>query len=337
MQWTRRQVVLGVVALVAALVAGIFALVFALSDDDDGVAISAGSVAGLDRWDLVQAGSESPFLPTLANADLSVGPNRLSFTVQDADGLIVSDVAVVAHIYELDVDRERPVSSAPAEFIPYGAESPVPQLHQHASGSSLSDAARFVGAGVYVVPVQFARAGVWGVEFQITPPAGEAVLVNFRLSVRVESQAPGLGEQAPASLSRSLGDEPAIERLTSDPAPEPGLYQQRIDEALLTGQPLIVAFVTPAFCHSRTCGPTLEVVKSVWRAQAPAVQAIHVEVFENPHEPNQLRESAAFLEWDLPSEPWVFVIDSAGTITARFEGTITVQELSDAVEAVLAE
>ena len=336
MKWTRRRVALGVVALVAALVAGVFALVLAL-DESNGGEVSAGAAAGLDRWDLVQAGSEAPYLPTLANADLSVGPNRLSFTVQDADGLIVSDVVVVASLYNLERDRQRPVRSAAAEFVPYGAESPVPEGHRHAGGSSLSDASRFVGAGVYVVPVSFDRAGVWGVEFQITSPNEEAVLVNFRLSVRAESQAPELGEAAPASRSRSLLDEPEIARLTSDPAPEPGLYQLRIDEALQAGQPLIVAFATPAFCHSRTCGPTLDVVKSVWRAFAPAVLAIHVEVFENPHEPDGLREAAAFVEWDLPSEPWVFVIDSAGLITARFEGTVTVRELSEAVQAALVE
>ena len=201
----------------------------------------------------------------------------------------------------------------------------------------MSDVARYVGAGVYVAPVRFGRAGIWGVEFAIKPPGGEEVLVNFRLSVREESQAPELGEMAPASRSRSLGDEPDIRRLTSDPAPEPGLYQLRIDEALRSGQPLIVAFSTPTFCHSRTCGPTLEIVKQVWRAFAPRVQAIHVEIFENPHEPEALREAAAFLEWDLPSEPWVFVIDAGGTIRARFEGTVTVLELSEAVKAVLGE
>ena len=331
-----RRTVLGVVALVAAVVVGVLAVVLALSSGDED-AVSGGAAAGLDRWDLVQAGGEAPYLPTLANADLSVGMNRLSFTVQDARGLTVSDVDVVARIYDLERDRERPVDSVAAFFISYGAESPLPQAHRHVGGSGVSDAGRYVGAGVYVAPVRFGRAGIWGIEFAIKPPEGEETLVHFRLSVREESQAPGLGEMAPASRTRSLGDEPDIRRLTSDPAPEPGLYQLRLDEALRGGQPLIVAFSTPAFCHSRTCGPTLEIVKQVWRAWAPRVQAIHVEIFENPHEPQALREAAAFLEWDLPSEPWVFVIDAGGTIRARFEGTVTVQELTEAVKAVLGE
>lgn len=123
--------------------------------------------------------------------------------------------------------------------------------------------------------------------------------------------------------------------LATVPRPEPGLYEVSIVEALAQGRPLIVAFSTPAYCHSRTCGPTLEVVKEAWRDYAGRVNAIHVEVFENPQEPEALRESAAFKEWRLPSEPWVFVIGGDGRIAARFEGTVTARELREAVEAAL--
>ena len=284
---------------------------------------------GLDRWAVIQLDPNAPFLPTLANADVGVGPNRLSFTVQDERGRIRPDLTVRVALYDLAADPNVPVLAQFAQFISFAAESPLPVPHQHAAGASLSDNARYVGAGIYVVPAYFPRGGTWGIEFAIAPAdepfdEDEAEIVLFRLAVREQRAAPVAGDAALATPSRTLLDEPDLGRLTSDPRPEPGLYQLSIDDALANGRPLLLVFATPAFCHSRTCAPTLDVVKAVWRDHAADLDAIHVEVFENPHEPSALAESAAFLAWDLPSEPWVFLM---GTIVAAYEGSVTDREL----------
>jgi hypothetical protein len=38
--------------------------------------------------------------------------------------------------------------------------------------------------------------------------------------------------------------------------------------------------------------------------------------------------------YNLPTEPWLFVIDCGGEIDTRIEGAFSVTELSDAVERV---
>jgi hypothetical protein len=225
----------------------------------------------------------------------------------------------------------------------------VPSAHTHSSdsslsGSSLSDEARYVGAGVYVVPAFFPWEGIWGLEFTFRDGSrddgsdgdgGEGEVVLFRLQVRDRSSAPSVGDAAIAVETRTVTDEPRLERLTSDSIPEPGLYALSIDEALASEWPLVLIFSTPAFCHSRTCGPSLEVVKGVWRDFASDIDAIHVEVFENPDEADDLREAPAFNAWRLPTEPWIFVIDGDGIIFSRYEGTITEVELRGDVMAVL--
>ena len=260
--------------------------------------------------------------------------------MQDDRGQIRGDLTVRVGIYDLAVDPDTPVATAFAQFISYEAESPLPPAHGHAAGGSLSDNARYVGAGVYVVPAFFPRPGTWGLEFAIGPEGMrfeeegfETVL--FRLAVRERGVVPGPGDAAIAVRSRTLLEEPDLGRLTSDPRPEPGLYQLSIDEALLNGRPLVLIFATPGFCHSRTCGPSVDVVKGVWRDYAGEVDAIHVEVFENPEDAERLREAEAFLAWELPSEPWIFVIDGAGTIVSSYEGTVTDRELRGDVEVVL--
>jgi hypothetical protein len=40
-------------------------------------------------------------------------------------------------------------------------------------------------------------------------------------------------------------------------------------------------------------------------------------------------------EWNLTSEPWTFVIDRKGTITARLGGPVSRRELTQSLEADL--
>ena len=42
----------------------------------------------------------------------------------------------------------------------------------------------------------------------------------------------------------------------------------------------------------------------------------------------------AVVEWALPAEPWVFVTDANGVVSASFEGAASDAELSDAFAAV---
>ena len=334
MQHSARWAAAGLV-IVASVVALSAALLLASGSGADAVPVAT-SPSGVARWQQVEVNRYAPFLPVLANADLAVGANRVSFTVRDADGINRSGLRVAVNLYNLAVDPETPVGQQFARFIDYGEVSPVPAAHRHADGTSLSDNARFVGAGVYVVPAFFSVAGDWGLEFVISEAEDAAsVSVLFRLQVRERAAAPQVGEQAPSVATRTLLSEPDIHRLTSDLVPEPGLYQQSLDEALNNNRPIILIFSTPAYCHSRTCGPSLEVVKSIWRESVPRVTAIHVEVFENPQEPEALREAQAFIAWRLPSEPWIFLIDADGRIVARYEGTITAEELRADVRTLL--
>jgi peroxiredoxin len=39
--------------------------------------------------------------------------------------------------------------------------------------------------------------------------------------------------------------------------------------------------------------------------------------------------------FNLPSEPWVFIIDKRGRIAARMEGAYSVEELQNAMKAAL--
>jgi len=76
---------------------------------------------------------------------------------------------------------------------------------------------------------------------------------------------------------------------------------------VLGKKPVVLVFATPQFCQSRVCGPVVDPAKGV----RPQVRA-----------------------FNLPSEPWTFVIDRHGIIRTRIEGALSVAELENAVREV---
>ena len=291
-----------------------------------------------DPW-LAGAPADAAWLPVLATRDLAVGVARVAFTLQGGDR-DAPPPRVRADLYDLAADRERPVASQYARFVEFvstdgAAAQPTPfQPHGHEGGFSVSDELPAVGRGVYIVPVRLPRSGEWGIAFDIDDGEQRAQL-RFRFSVRERPAAPAKGDPAPASPTRSLADAP-LAQLSSDLNPEPALYQLSLADALALRRPLLLVFATPAFCHSRACAPVLEVVKTVWRARAAELIALHIEVFENPHQPDQLREAPAFIEWNLPSEPWIFVIDHQSRIYTAYEGAAAEAELTQDIDEALA-
>ena len=85
----------------------------------------------------------------------------------------------------------------------------------------------------------------------------------------------------------------------------------------------MVVFATPAFCVSATCGPQLSELGKVKEQFGGRANFVHVEVFKDPHLITGGRPTAGLVpaveEWGLPTEPWVFVVDARGLISAKFE------------------
>lgn len=142
-----------------------------------------------------------------------------------------------------------------------------------------------------------------------------------------------VGESAPLSKTRTLADAP-IEELTSDLTPEESYYEMTVAEAVQAG-PSVLIFATPAWCTSQSCGPMLDQVQAL-EADYPDLNYVHVEVYENIQvtDRNDLILVPAVTEWGLPTEPWLYVTDDTGTVTAAFEGAVSDTELRTALDEV---
>lgn len=184
--------------------------------------------------------------------------------------------------------------------------------------------------GIYRAEVDFDRAGVW--EVTVVPAEGDSLAPTL-FEVAEVSQTPGPGRAAPLVPTPTLADRP-IEALTTDPSPESALYELSLDEAFTSGRRSVVVFATPAFCRTAACGPMLELIKEV-APEHDDVNFVHVEIYDGFGEPGFVPDGAhlapAVVAWNLQSEPWVFVVDDAGVIAARFEGVIDGEELAAAL------
>ena len=250
-----------------------------------------------------------------ANADLSMGQERILLVVVEPDGTRLShpDAAVVIEVAP-DGDPSR-IQRQDATFI-----------------STIPDVAGFYGA-----IFDFDTPGSWQVT--VVPTSGdplETILVEVRGN---ECRAPGaaapcaprVGEMAPTVSTPTLG-EAELEDLTTDSDPDPRFYGLSLDEALINGRPSVIIFSTPAYCRTATCGPILDNVKAV-ADEYPGVDFVHIEIYTGLREPGFVPDIAhlapAVDEWTLPSEPWVFITNGSGVITARFEGAVGAGELRE--------
>lgn len=249
------------------------------------------------------AGIPEGAFPVVANADLAVGSQRLLVAVVTSDGESLA------------------ATELPVEFDLYSPEATEPTFT--VSGTFMWTVPEV--RGLYRTEAIFDRAGRWKIAAH-SPGDPPGPLIPF--DVAEEERAPTVGDPAPSAKTRTADEVADLSEITSDPDPDPRFYELSLDAALASGKPTVVVFATPGFCQSATCGPILDNVKQV-APDFPEVNFVHVEIYENLDATarDDLRVVAAVDTWRLPSEPWVFVVDEGGLITARFEGGVDPDEL----------
>jgi len=186
--------------------------------------------------------------------------------------------------------------------------------------------------GLYAAHVNIPEAATYQatIEADGLATAGPAGFVAYDDPPLIEP-----GEQAPASETRTSAEFPDLSVISSDPEPDPAMYESSVASAVTSGAASVIVFATPAFCTSQACGPLLDQVKTL-RPDYPGVEFVHVEIYEDLQvaTPEELTVVPATGEWGLPSEPWVFVVDGSGVVSSAFEGAASDDELTTAIDAV---
>ena len=267
----------------------------------------------------------------LTTSELVVGANRFAFGLLK-DGKLLADARVTVRVYALQNEDARLVAETPARYHALEVISQGNHVHIHPDGSRHVHGAATDVQGIYVGQVTFARPGAWGVE--VLAQLGDGRAEGARLSVDVlpVSRTPMPGTLAPRSRNLIAADVIDLRTIDSSEPPDPRLHQTRIADAIAQGKPQVIVFATPRYCTSRVCGPVVDVVRTLIPTYSTRVVFVHQEIWEAG---SLQRFSPTVEEWNLRSEPWIFVVDGGGIVRARFEGLTTRRELEAALRRVL--
>lgn len=277
-------------------------------------------VAGRPQRVLVglQAGGEEPKLIAFGDVRFDFGFLGTRGNILDRSTFSIQKSATFLPIPGQDIDAERdgPVAVAPSE-----------------------------GTGVYkAAGVEFPQAGFWRVRVTAELPTGtETATADFE--VLQETQVPGPGDQAPRTDNPTVGadgvDPQAIDSRATGGAevPDADLHETSVADALAAGRPVLVVVSTPVYCVSRFCGPITDMVDEVEDTYGDRMAFVHIEVWED-FQAQKINPAAA--EWIAvdsgggANEPWVWLVGSDGVIVDRWDNVATRDELTAAIEALLA-
>ena len=264
--------------------------------------------------------NEGEVMPILATTQLRLGTQRVSFLLATSQSLVKAPEATVSSTYLGDGQAKGESKQAKFHLWPYGVR------------------------GAYTTDLTFDQAGTWRLDIEVDGPDGP-LRGNISLDVAEKSTVPDIGAIPPLSPNKTIHTVDSLKELTTDYTPDPDLYQLTIGEAIITGRPTVIVFVTPAFCTSPTCGPQVDTVSELKDRHLGEANFIHVELYDNPHEIQGDLTKAVFSslveKWGLRSIPhwfnesWTFILGTDGRIAHRFEGFVTVDELDDALTKIL--
>jgi hypothetical protein len=286
---------------------------------------AAGSVVDDPDWPLGDT-PDAPLIPLLVSSLVSVGPNRLLYNITDARYQVLAspDVDTTVSVYALERDPETPVATVEGTYL----ETPLQR-------------------GMYRASVDLDCAGEWGMEVTATMPDGSTASARLRFQVHASGTTPAVGQPAPRSESPTASTLDELRLISTDPDPYPGAYERTIAEVVTAGQPSLIFFATPSFCQTGYCGPTVSLVKSVALDYRDRVGFVNVEPYELQTTENGLQPKLdaagdlipvqAVLDYGIPVEPYLFLVDANGDVFAKYEGVVGEDELRGAIEDVLAQ
>lgn len=269
----------------------------------------------------------------IANSTLAVGENRFVLLLFDEKGnplfgRPILGAQVRPRFFDLNSEEPRPGPDADARAIQIDRNV----VHQHEDGTV--ERHGFGPTAYYIAYVRFDHPGRWGVEINVVVDGEKLDPIPFQFDVLEKSREPAIGDPAPATRQPTLSDVEDIAEIDTSFPPRPHMHEMTVADALGSGKPVVLAFATPAFCVTRICAPTMDTVMDpLYKKYKDQAIFIHIEPWKlkEAREGTGLIPVEAMEEWNLRTEPWVFVIDREGEIVGKFEGIVA----PDEVEAVL--
>ena len=261
--------------------------------------------------------------PSSASSQKPGSQNRLGFAIVDRANKQLDVSAVAVYTARTDGTGLRGPYVARKESL--DVASP------YRSAQTASDLA--AGKAFYVAEPEFASSGTY-VAVGLVRLDGRLVVADAPMALRVGAKngPPDIGDRAikvDTLTGADVGGD--LSKISTRVPPPPEMLETNFAD-VLGKKPVVLLFATPALCASRTCGPVVDIAEQVRAQNGGGVTFIQQEIYQDNDPGKPVRKQVA--TWRLPTEPWAFVIDRRGKVSARFEGVFSTGELARAVAKV---
>jgi hypothetical protein len=249
---------------------------------------------------------------------LEPGKNRVGFGLFDRNRKQIADAPAALYVAPLSGGPVR--GPFPAR---YESLEVKPQFESEGVKAD-PDAA----TSVYASDVKFDKPGDYEVLGVVE--LDDNLLAAERVALRVvkDGPVPEVGEPAISVHTPTVADVGGDVAQIDTRVPPSSMHEADLANVLGT-KPVVLLFATPALCQSRVCGPVVDIAEQVKASYEGDAEFIHMEIYNDNELDKGFREQV--VKWKLPTEPWVFTIDSEGKIAARIEGAFSARELEDAI------
>ena len=249
---------------------------------------------------------------------LEPGSNRLAFGLFDRARKQIVDAPAAIYLAPLKGGPVRGPYTARYESLEV-----KPQFQSEGVRADPDSA-----TSIYVADVKLPKPGDYEVLGVVQLDDNLAAAERVAVRVVRDGPVPEPGEPAISVETPTKADVGGDVAQIDTRVPPSSMHDADLSEVL--GQkPVMLIFATPALCQSRVCGPVVDIAEQVKAGYDGEAEFIHMEIYNENELDKGFREQV--IKWKLPTEPWVFTIDSAGNVAARLEGAFSARELEQAL------
>ena len=280
-----------------------------------GAALLVGCAAGLAACGAPQTGTVQN-----ANENLSVSPqnttllkgvNRISIALLDTQQTPVAATGVTVKIVNAagTVVETRPMSNIGPEYN---------------------------GIPVLVGVATFPDVGQYEYLVQGTGTGGKPLFGHAYVTVRAGGPEVAVGAHVPLVSQAILGDPGITISMIDSGVPPDDWHTTTIAQGVAQHRPMVLYFGDPAYCPTKTCGPTRQILQQLCAQYCTQMLFEHIETYYPAGPPGPTAKvDPAFDAFGLQTDPWVYFVNANGIVSDRFEGPVTLAELQQSAQGTL--
>ena len=193
------------------------------------------------------------------------------------------------------------------------------------------------GIPVYVGLARFPDVGEYQYLVTATGSGDQRLNGHAFVTVVLKGSSVPVGAAAPALHQPVLGDAGVTLAMLDSGIPPDDWHSETIAQGLAAHRPMVLYFGDPAYCPSKTCGPTHQILEQLCAQLCGQLLFEHIETYYPAGTPGpQAHVNPAFSAFGLQTDPWIYFVNASGVVADRYEGPVTLADLVQSAQGTLA-